>query len=317
MYPEASGTLLCFLPGAPEIRRAETEVRQAIGERVDVVPLHGSLPADQQDRALAATTSAGSVILATNIAETSLTVPGVTHRRRQRYRKSRDTIPTAVSTRCRPSESPPTRRNSVPAGRDDSGPAACAAVEPARHFESAPGERDSSSRSFRRLLAIVGWGGQVGSFEWFESPDPSRIEAAMTLLARLGAIEQGQLTPLGRSDVAPAAASSPRAHTRRRRGDPDVALACAVLSERHASAGRASTTSDLLSAIDDPQHAAEPRRVQLAGASRRSGGSGRTAHVAPVRRNFAARRSQATPIGWHVAAPPDRIGFCSRRAREV
>src|SRR4029079_7053684 len=70
------GSLLCFLPGAPEINRALGEVRAAAGRDVEVVPLHGSLPADEQDRALDDTQSRG-VILATNIAETSLTVPGV------------------------------------------------------------------------------------------------------------------------------------------------------------------------------------------------------------------------------------------------
>src|SRR5262249_35231891 len=61
---EAPGNLLCFLPGAPEINRALPEVRAAVGASAEVVPLHGSLPADEQDRALEA---AGSrrVILAT------------------------------------------------------------------------------------------------------------------------------------------------------------------------------------------------------------------------------------------------------------
>src|SRR4051812_39453030 len=66
------GNILCFLPGAPEINRALGEVRAAAGRGVEVVPLHGSLPADEQDRALE-DSAAQRVILATNIAETSLT----------------------------------------------------------------------------------------------------------------------------------------------------------------------------------------------------------------------------------------------------
>ena len=73
-----AGSVLCFLPGAPEINRALAESVRAIGgSGADVVALHGSLPADEQDRAIAGGPRR-RVILATNIAETSLTVPGVT-----------------------------------------------------------------------------------------------------------------------------------------------------------------------------------------------------------------------------------------------
>ncbi|PYQ95490.1 MAG: hypothetical protein DMF96_22015 [Acidobacteria bacterium] len=71
------GQVLCFLPGAPEIRRAMTEIQQKVGGAVEVVPLHGSLDADAQDLALRPS-SRRRVVVATNIAETSLTVPGVT-----------------------------------------------------------------------------------------------------------------------------------------------------------------------------------------------------------------------------------------------
>ena len=69
------GSVLCFLPGAPEIRRALPDVRAAV-PGADVVELHGSLDADAQDSALRPARGR-RVILATNIAETSLTVPGV------------------------------------------------------------------------------------------------------------------------------------------------------------------------------------------------------------------------------------------------
>src|SRR6185295_18054780 len=68
------GHVLCFLPGAPEIRRLAGELGDLDAL---VLPLHGSLDADDQDRALAPS-DRRKVILATNIAETSLTVDGVT-----------------------------------------------------------------------------------------------------------------------------------------------------------------------------------------------------------------------------------------------
>ena len=72
-----NGQILCFLPGAPEIRRVVSELQHKAGSAVDVVPLHGSLNADEQDLALRPSPRR-RVIVATNIAETSLTVPGVT-----------------------------------------------------------------------------------------------------------------------------------------------------------------------------------------------------------------------------------------------
>jgi ATP-dependent helicase HrpB len=74
---ETSGNVLCFLPGAPEINRALADVRTAVAGGADVVLLHGSLSPDEQDRAIGGG-ERRRIILATNIAETSLTVPGVT-----------------------------------------------------------------------------------------------------------------------------------------------------------------------------------------------------------------------------------------------
>ena len=71
----SGGHLLCFLPGAPEIRRAQGDLGGAPGARV--LPLHGTLSGEEQDAALAASAER-KVILATNVAETSLTVEGVT-----------------------------------------------------------------------------------------------------------------------------------------------------------------------------------------------------------------------------------------------
>jgi ATP-dependent helicase HrpB len=74
-----SGSLLVFLPGAAEIRRAETFVRERIAESdVDVVALYGALDAEIQDRAIAPPPAGQrKVVLATSIAETSLTIEGV------------------------------------------------------------------------------------------------------------------------------------------------------------------------------------------------------------------------------------------------
>ena len=79
VLPRTSGQVLGFLPGRREIETAATELARSSGAvAATVVPLHGGLDAEAQDRAVrAATAGERRVILATNIAETSLTVPGV------------------------------------------------------------------------------------------------------------------------------------------------------------------------------------------------------------------------------------------------
>ncbi len=76
---EESGSILAFLPGAGEIRRTETLLREAVRDpAVEIAPLYGTLDAREQDRAIApAPKGTRKVVLATSIAETSLTIEGV------------------------------------------------------------------------------------------------------------------------------------------------------------------------------------------------------------------------------------------------
>jgi ATP-dependent helicase HrpB len=74
-----TGSLLVFLPGAAEIRRTETQLKERVADRnVDIVTLYGALDAREQDRAISpAPAGRRKVVLATSIAETSLTIEGV------------------------------------------------------------------------------------------------------------------------------------------------------------------------------------------------------------------------------------------------
>ncbi len=83
------GDILCFLPGEGEIKRCQEELRgdisshrvaEAQGREVEVLPLYGALPKEEQDRVVARRAGDGPrrVILSTSIAETSLTIEGVT-----------------------------------------------------------------------------------------------------------------------------------------------------------------------------------------------------------------------------------------------
>ena len=70
---ETDGDVLCFLPGRAEIDRAQ---RALEGGTVDVLPLHGEMRVEDQARALAPGTGR-RIVLATNVAESSVTLPGV------------------------------------------------------------------------------------------------------------------------------------------------------------------------------------------------------------------------------------------------
>lgn len=75
---ETAGDVLVFLPGAREIRRTARELEGRLSGSVDVTPLYGALPPGEQDRALEpAPAGRRKVVLATDIAETSLTIEGV------------------------------------------------------------------------------------------------------------------------------------------------------------------------------------------------------------------------------------------------
>lgn len=75
---EQSGSLLVFLPGAGEIRRVEQRLRGHVPDDVFIAPLYGNLQAAEQDRAISpAPAGIRKIVLATAIAETSLTIEGV------------------------------------------------------------------------------------------------------------------------------------------------------------------------------------------------------------------------------------------------
>ena len=76
---EEDGSALVFLPGVGEIRRVEERLRAAsLGQEIDIAPLYGDLSPAEQDRAIAPSLAGRrKVVLATSIAETSLTIEGV------------------------------------------------------------------------------------------------------------------------------------------------------------------------------------------------------------------------------------------------
>jgi ATP-dependent helicase HrpB len=246
------GDVLCFLPGAGEIERALQEAR-GIGERydLDLLPLHGSLSADAQDRALLPGPRR-RVVMATNIAETSLTVPGVSlvvdggWQKVARYDAER-AIDTLVTERVT-ADSAAQR-----AGRAARlGPGRAWQLWDARDRLRPAREPEINRVDLAGLvLGLMAAGNTPESFDWFEAPSPDRVQAARELLQRLGAIDGMRVTTLGhqlrRLPLHPRLARVLIAA----RGAWEAAAACALLSEKRPAAVAVSTTScDLLPLID-------------------------------------------------------------------
>lgn len=265
---EGAGDVLCFMPGAAEIRRTVSEI-EAVGSprRIEVVPLHGGLDSAQQDRAVRPSTQGVTrIIVSTNIAETSLTVPGVRDvvdagwQKVARYDPSRG-IDTLVTERITQDAAD---QRAGRAGRVASG-------RVVRLWDARDRLRPRREPDIHRVdlagtaLDLLAWGGHPLSFEWFEAPDSARLSAAMALLERLGAIEHDRLTRVGRQMQRLPLHPRLSRMIVEARGHSTMVRACALLSERSGVFWpRQSTTSDLLSALDAwtaaPAHVKEVAR---------------------------------------------------------
>ena len=198
------GSVLVFLPGAGEIRAcAKYLAGQAEHLGLELVQLHGDLPAKEQDRAVAAG-SRPKLILSTNVAETSVTIEHVvavidSGLARKPSHNPWTGIPTLTLAKISraSAEQRAGRAGRVRAGR-------CIRLYSKHDFDRRPAfdapelcRLDLASAMLD--LRAAGLRGP-GDLEWFEPPPDAAVEAAETLLARLGAIDSdGTLTDGGRS----------------------------------------------------------------------------------------------------------------------
>jgi ATP-dependent helicase HrpB len=179
MLGATHGQLLCFLPGAAEIGRAIADIERRVPAGVEIVALHGSLDAADQDRALAP--AAGRrIVVATNIAETSLTVPGVTA-----------VIDTGLHKVARYDghrgiDSLETERITADAAEQRAGRAGRLAPGVVRRLWDARDRlRPHREPEIRRIdlsaaaLDVIAWGGDPRTLEWFEAPRADALEAAL------------------------------------------------------------------------------------------------------------------------------------------
>lgn len=272
---QSRGDVLAFLPGAGEIRRAADELA---GLEAEVLPLHGSLAPEEQDRALQPSPRR-KVILATNVAETSLTVEGVDAvvdsglQKVNRYdpAKGIDRLETeriaadsATQRAGRAGRTGPGRALRLWDPRETLAPRRTPEIE--RVDLAAP------------FLDVIAWGGDPLGFEWFEAPPAQAAEAALALLTRLGAIDgRRRLTAVG--EQLRQLAVHPRLGRvlLETRASWRAAAACALLSERLPSrSGEAATAldCDLFPLIERLPPAQRAAARELQSQARRALGAG-------------------------------------------
>jgi len=259
---EIEGDVLVFLPGLGEIRRAEEALAPLAAERdLALCPLYGDLPIEQQDAALRPGPKR-RVVLATNVAETSVTVAGVRAvvdsglARQLRFDPATglDRLETVRIARAAADQ------RAGRAGRE--APGLCLRLWTAaddlalRPFEPPEVRRVDLAGA---VLEIAAWGTRdARAFGWFEAPEPARLERAIAELTDLGALDASGITSLGRRLAAlplPPRLGRLMIEGERLGVEQDAALLAALLSERDPGRSerrehRAGSDSDLLDRLD-------------------------------------------------------------------
>ncbi len=205
---ETNGDVLAFLPGAREIRNTARHLEDQVGDLVRVMPLYGDLSGAAQDAALeAATDGARRVVLATNIAETSLTIPGIRVVvdsglvRRARF------DPVTGMSRLE------TLRVSRASADQRRGRAGRVAAGVCYRYWSEEAERGLAAFTSPEILEsdlsplaleLAGWGAtDAAQLQWLDPPPSAMLAAARDLLAKLGALDsEGRIAAQGREYLA-------------------------------------------------------------------------------------------------------------------
>jgi ATP-dependent helicase HrpB len=203
---ETSGDILIFLPGGGEIRACGESLQAALEGReegLSLHPLYGDLPFEEQERAILPSRKR-KIVLATNIAETSLTIEGVKVvidsglTRRLQYDPATGmnrliTVPVSKAA---------AEQRKGRAGRI--GPGVCYRLYSRHDLESripyAPPEILVSDLSSLALELAV-WGAkEPAELSWLDSPPAASWDSARRLLLDLGALDvQGKVTPVGKA----------------------------------------------------------------------------------------------------------------------
>ena len=252
------GSLLLFLPGVAEIERVKRELASRVSDEVDLSPLYGALSLEAQRRAiLPAAPGRRKVVLATNIAETSLTIEGIrlvvdSALERAAQFDVRSGVTRLLTQRI--SQASMTQR----AGRAGRlAPGICLHLLPQEQAlrAAAQSEPEILTSDLASLqLDLLQWGCQdAAQLQWLDSPPARSLQAARQQLQRLGALDsEGRLSARGRKMAQ--LGSDPRL----------TAMLCAAGDDVHAIASAAllvailedpprSGSVDLRDALNQPQ----------------------------------------------------------------
>ncbi|WP_323773244.1 ATP-dependent helicase HrpB [Alcanivorax sp.] len=271
-----AGVILVFLPGQGDMRRVASQLDRR-GCRVPVATLHGGLSLDKQQRVLELAASEPQlIVLTTNVAETSLTIDGVTHVVDSGFAREPVYDPARHRTRL------VTRRISDANARQRSGRAG--RLGPG-HSLRLWGEADVLARYQlpeiqrvgldRLVLDLARWGcREPQQMPWLDAPPQAAWDSAVERLQRGGALDQsGSLTSRGeaiaRLPVDPSLALLLIAAKEAGLAEPAARLV-AVLSERDILAGEGVDLRRRLEALENhPQRfatvLAEAKRLNAAG----------------------------------------------------
>ena len=199
--PRTEGDVLIFMPGKYEIGRTISAVRASrVSDRFVVLPLHGELPPSEQDAALAHYEKRRAVV-ATNVAETSLTIDGVQVvidsglARIARFDPRRGINTLLVEKISRASAEQRAGR----AGR--TAPGHCLRLWTEReHLDRASQELPEVKRlDLAEVVLTLKASGveEIGIFPWLETPDSQALARAEQLLADLGALGNARVSRVG------------------------------------------------------------------------------------------------------------------------
>ena len=210
LVKQHDGDALVFMPGAYEISRTAQAVRDTLGQQFVVFPLHGELPPNDQDAAVARY-DRRKVVVSTNVAETSLTIDGVRLvidsglARIPRYDPYRGINTLLIEKISRASAD----QRSGRAGR--TAPGRCLRLWTEREHEARPAQEFPEVKRLdlsEVVLTLKASGvDDVKRFRWLEAPDPRALERAEELLTDLGALANPSPEPsphnMGRGATSP------------------------------------------------------------------------------------------------------------------
>ncbi|HHT8380426.1 MULTISPECIES: ATP-dependent helicase HrpB [Citrobacter] len=197
-----SGSLLLFLPGVGEIQRVQEQLATRVGSDVLLCPLYGALTlAEQRQAILPAPQGKRKVVLATNIAETSLTIEGIrlvvdsAQERVARY-DARTGLTRLITQRI--SQASMTQRAGR-AGRLEPGICLHLLAKEQAERAAAQGEPEILQSDLSGLLMeLLQWGcTDPEQLNWLDTPPAINLQAAKRLLQMLGALEGGRLSAIG------------------------------------------------------------------------------------------------------------------------